>query len=89
MGKKAATGETGGPKKELTGPLSFVYDLADASVPLDGCSCVWNAANCDGVRDVSAEAFLERYGLPRELRFEPTIARRKETTDWWGGLYRE
>jgi len=23
------------------------------------------------------------------LRFEPTSARQKETTDWWGGLYRE
>jgi len=85
VGKKAATGETGEPKKELPGPLSFVYDLADASVPLDGCSCVWNAANCDGVRDVGGEAFD---GLPRELRFEPTVARRKETTDWWGDMCR-
>ena len=90
MGRKAtAAVDPSGPKKELPGPLSFVYDVADASVPLDGCTCVWNAANCAGVRDEGAEAFLERYGLPRELRFEPAIARRQESVDWWDALYRD
>lgn len=75
------------PRKEVHGPLSFVYDFASAAVALDQCECVWNAASCAGIQNEDDEAFLQRYGLPRDLRFEATFVRKTVVVDWWEALY--
>ena len=85
MRKSAAGGAE--QKHELTGPLSFVYDRAHASMALEACACVWNAARARGIQAAEGGAFLEKYGLPRELRFEAGIARKTVAVDWWEALY--
>lgn len=75
------------PCKLVLGPLSFVYDFASAAVALEQCTCVWNAANCAGLQHEDDEAFLQRYGLPRDLRFEATFVRKTVVVDWWEALY--
>ena len=85
MRKRAAGGTE--PDHELTGPLSFVYDRAHAGMALEACACVWNAARARGIKAAEGGAFIEKYGLPRELRFEAGIARKTARTDWWDALY--
>jgi hypothetical protein len=83
VGTRPAKGEC----KEVRGPLSFVYDFASAAVALEQCECVWNAASCAGLQHEDDEAFLQRYGLPRDLRFEATFVRKTVVVDWWDALY--
>ena len=80
--RKRAAGEMRGG----TGPLAFVYDFATANSSLESLSCVRDAARCRGLE---TEDFEEQYGLPRELRFEASIARKTASVDWWSALYRE
>jgi hypothetical protein len=78
--RRRAAGEARG----CTGPVAFVYDVATVNSSLEGLTCVRDAARCRGL---VADNFLERYGLPRELRFEPGMIRKTASEDWWHALY--
>jgi len=79
--RKRAAGETRGG----TGPVAFVYDVATGTSSLESLACVRDAARCRGL---DADGFEEKYGLPRDLRFEDGIARKTANVDWWDALYR-
>lgn len=78
--QKRAAGEARGG----AGPIAFVYDVAHANSSLESLACVRDAARCKGL---DAKDFLEKYGLPRELRFEEGITRKTASVDWWHALY--
>ena len=73
-------------RKQLTGKIAFVYDVANASTPLEACECLWNAARC-GLEAEPPETFLEKHGVSRELRFESGLVRNRSAVDWWAALY--
>jgi hypothetical protein len=80
-----AVGRTAG--KQRTGKIAFVYDVAHASTPLEACECLWDAARCGGLEAEPSEAFLEKHGVSRELRFESSLVRNRSAIDWWAALY--
>ena len=78
--RRRAAGEASGG----TGPVAFVYDVATANSSLESLTCVRDAVRCRGL---DAKDFPEKYGLPRELRFEAGITRKAASVDWWHVLY--
>jgi len=79
MGRKAEAGDGKG--------VAFVYDYAHASSAFEACLNVWNAAAAVKGEETRPDAFLEKHGLSKELRFEDGIARKSVTVDWWDKLY--
>ena len=66
---------------------SFVYDFVDGKRTFDSLNFVKNAAQRPLKDRLSADEFLQLYGLPKTLCFAPAAARVASDHDYWTDLY--